>query len=104
MSLHIDKETELLFPVYDEMFSIEEQMAHGAAAHGRISQDAMAKAGAWAFQRLDQKSREDFLTHLKSMLPPEAFDGMSQGMMRSIPTNEWQELRQRLPGLLRQSA
>jgi hemerythrin-like domain-containing protein len=104
MNLHIDKEDELLFPLYDEMFSPEEQMAHGAAAEGRISQEAMGQLTTWAFQRMDTANRGGFLTDLKDVMPSPAFNGMSQGLMRAIPEREWQELTRRLPGLVPQAA
>ncbi|MPZ48468.1 MAG: hypothetical protein GEU75_04005 [Dehalococcoidia bacterium] len=99
MTLHIDKENELLFPTYDEVFSAEEQQAHGKAAEGRVSQQEMAAAGAWMFQRLDIEDREGFLTEMRGMLPSEAFAGMTQGLMRAIPASDWEALVRRMPGL-----
>jgi hemerythrin-like domain-containing protein len=99
MNLHIDKENNLLFPAYGEMFSAEEQMAHGQATEGRIQPQDMAAAGAWAFQRLQASDREEFLREMQAMLPPEAFAGLSKGMAAAVPASDWQEMVNRIPGL-----
>jgi hemerythrin-like domain-containing protein len=99
MNLHISKENELLFPAYDQMFSVEEQQAHGEAMQDKVSPEEMAAVGGWMFQRLDLPSREGFLTDMKAMLPPEAFAGMTQGLMRAVPAADWNALVERVPGL-----
>ena len=99
MNLHIDKEDLLLFPTYDEVFSKEEQEAHGQAAQGRVPPEAMAKAGVWAFQRLDADYREGFLRLMMTMMPPEAFTGLTRGLAASVPTSDWSEMTSRLPEL-----
>jgi hemerythrin-like domain-containing protein len=99
MVLHIDKEDELLFPAYDEMFSVEEQEQHGQAAQGQIPPEAMAAAGVWAFQRLDAEYREGFLRLMMGMMPPPAFAGLAGGLARSVPDSDWQEMLRRIPNL-----
>jgi len=104
MNLHIDKEDLLLFPTYDETFSPEEQMAHGAAAQGHIDPQAMAAAGAWAFQRLDADYREGFLRQMMAMLPPAGVAGLTNGLSQAVSPNDWQEMVSRIPELTSKSS
>jgi hemerythrin-like domain-containing protein len=104
MVLHVDKEDELLFPLYDQSFSVQEQVEHGKASQGRIPQETMALAGGWVFQRSVPDDREAFLRELMAMLPPEAFRGMTSGLSMAIAPADWQEMVRRIPELSPQEA
>jgi hemerythrin-like domain-containing protein len=104
MVLHIDKEDELLFPAYDEMFSVEEQEQHGQAAQGQIPPDMMAAARIWTFQRIDAEYREGFLRLMIGEMPPSEFRGLAGGLARSVPDSDWQEMLRRIPDLRSRAA
>jgi hemerythrin-like domain-containing protein len=101
MHLHIGKENELLFPVYDEIFTPQEQESHAQSAQGRISPEEMGAVGGWMFQRLNSDDREAFLRDMSALLPPEAFRGMTMGLSRAVSPADWQEVQRRMPELQR---
>ncbi len=100
MEQHISKENELLYPLYDQLFSFDEQRAHEAAIMEHMPPpDLMARMGVWMFKAQAPKDREGLLRVFAEMLPPEHLPGMMKLMAGAVTPKEWQEAVRGIPEL-----
>jgi hypothetical protein len=101
MELHVAKENELLYPLYDELFSDEEQNA----ANARTMQenpppaDLMAQIVPWMFRLQSAEDRVDLARFYLTMFPMERRAGLVQMLSGSVTPHEWSDLIRRVPEL-----
>ena len=99
MDLHVTKENELLYPLYDNIFSVEEQNAHEEQIMAHMPPETMGMMAVWMFKNLGTNDREGFLRFGMKMLPPPALGPMMQMMADVVTPREWQEMTRRIPEL-----
>lgn len=102
MELHVAKENELLYPLYDRTFSVEEQEAlqtKGMQEHPPPP-DLMPLVGPWMF-RLQPRDddRADLARFFLSMFPPQQRTGLIQMLSGAVSPSEWSEVVRRVPEL-----
>jgi iron-sulfur cluster repair protein YtfE (RIC family) len=81
MENHIDKENELLLPIYYENFSEEELkglMAKMGEEADQAPQELLMRMLPWMFNANSVDDREGMLRGFKEMVPPQMFVGMTQ--------------------------
>lgn len=102
MENHIDKENELLLPIYYENFSDEELkglMAKMGEAADKMPQEFMMRILPWMFNANSAEDREGMMRGFKEMVPPEMFTGMTHFLAGQVKQEDWQELLRRMPEL-----
>ncbi|MGD0765820.1 MAG: hemerythrin domain-containing protein [Dehalococcoidia bacterium] len=97
MALHIRKEEEILVPLIEQHFSIEEQanIVNRAIAH--FSPDQMQQVLPWMLKALTLDEQEAYLRELMQAMPPEAFHAMTRAVSEGVSPQQWQEITRRMP-------
>jgi hemerythrin-like domain-containing protein len=98
MRLHISKENELLLPHLEAEFDLAEQAELAGAMAGLVEPALMGQFVAWIYQGQTNDDREGMLRFLQTILPPEAFGGIT-GMLSGLGDPEWREMQRRIPEL-----
>jgi iron-sulfur cluster repair protein YtfE (RIC family) len=96
-SMHIQKEEEILVPLVEQHFSVEEQEDIARRAIGHFPPDLMQQALPWMVLSLPPDDQAAFLRMLMHTVPPDAFPAMSGLLSTSLPPNQWAEIVRRLP-------
>lgn len=96
-AVHIQKEEEMLVPLVEQNFSIEEQEDIARRAIGHFPPELLQQTLPWLVLSLPPDDQEAFLRMLMSTVPPDAFQAMSGLLSTSLPPNEWAEIVRRLP-------
>ena len=101
MELHVAKENELLYPLYDQLFSPEEQTAMSARAmqENPPPADLMPQIVPWMFRLQSVEDREDLARFYLTMFPPEGRPGLVKMMSSGVTPNEWSDIVRRVPEL-----
>lgn len=99
MDLHIHKENELLYPLYDMTFTTEEQRAMEMKINAHMPPDFMPKAAPWIFRLLNVNDRQGLIYYGMNLLPPEHLAPMMKLLAAAVTPPEWEELRKRVPEL-----
>jgi hemerythrin-like domain-containing protein len=101
MELHVAKENELLFPLYDQTFSVEEQVA----INTRIQQEhapapeLMGQMVPWMFRLQTPDDRVAVAQFFLAMFPPEGRPGLVKMLSGGVTPDEWAEVTRRVPDL-----
>ena len=98
-SNHLSKEEQLLLPILNAQFSIEEQITISEKIKENIPPEKLMSMLVWVFEANDLDSREEFLQMLKEEMPPPVFAGASQVMKGAVSAEEWAQATQNLPEL-----
>ena len=99
MDIHINKENEVLLPVFDELFTLEEQGSIVERLHASIPQDLMQQMAPWVFRAQMVDDREGLIRMVMEMFPPELMQGMVSSFASAVTPQEWQEMVRRIPEL-----
>ena len=99
MSSHVGKENELLVPLFDEHFSVDEQNAMLGKMMSHITPDLSQKMLPWMFMAQSPDDKVGMMQEFKGMFPPEMFKGMTMMLSQAVPAQEWQETVRRMPEL-----
>ena len=99
MDSHIGKENELLLPVFDEHFPLEEIEAMVGQFMQSMPPELMRQMGPWVFVRQTDDDREGLLRMAMQEFPPELMKGMAQGLSQVVSSQEWQDMLRRVPEL-----
>lgn len=102
MELHVAKENELLYPLYDSLFSPEEQMAMNQKAMQEHAPEPelMAQVLPWMFRLQTPDEREGLARFFLGMFPPAGRPGLVQMLSSGISAAEWSDLTRRVPELV----
>ena len=101
MELHVAKENELLFPLYDQTFSVEEQVAINA----RIQREnppppeAMGQMVPWMFRWQTPDDRVEMAQFFLGMFPPEGRPALAKMLSGGVTPNEWAAVTRQVPEL-----
>ena len=101
MELHVAKENELLFPLYDQTFSVEEQVA----INTKIQQEhppapeLMAQIVPWMFRLQTPDDRVAVAQFFLAMFPPQGRPGLVKMLSGGVTPEEWAEVTRRVPDL-----
>ncbi len=100
MNAHVAKENELLVPVFEEFFSIEEQGEIIGRAMSHMGPEMMAQLLPWMFMgQTGVDDRVGMMQEFQQMVPPQAFTGMVQMLSQSVDGDVWQQVVNRMPEL-----
>ncbi len=99
MSHHLAKEEQLLLPIMDAHFSVEEQGAMVEKLQQHIAPEVMMQMLAWVFKAQDLGGREGMLRMFMQEMPPPVFAAGSQAMKGAVSADEWAQMTQRIPEL-----
>ena len=99
MSSHVGKENELIVPIFDEHFSIEEQGAILGKAMEHVTPDLMMKVLPWMYMAQSPDDKVGMMQEFQQMFPPEMFKGMTMMLSQAVPAADWQETVRRMPEL-----
>jgi hypothetical protein len=101
MELHVAKENELSYPLYDQTFSIEEQVATNA----RIQQEhpprpeLMGQMVSWMFRRQTPEDRIAVAQFYLGMFPPEGRPMLVKMLSGGVTPGEWAAVTREVPEL-----
>jgi hemerythrin-like domain-containing protein len=101
MELHVAKENALLFPLYDQSFSIEEQVA----INTRIQQEhppepeLMAQIVPWMFRLQTPDDRVALAQFFLATFPPPGRPALVKMLSGGVPPDEWAAVTRRVPDL-----
>ena len=104
MRLHATKENELLLPVLDREFDLEEQVSIAGRMAARVEQPLLMEMISWMYLGQTADDREGMLRALTQALPPEAFGGVASMLSRTGSPDAWQEMERRIPSLVQKVA
>ena len=99
MDLHIDKENELLYPLYDMTFTEEEQQSMEQKIMSHMLPDFMPRVAPWMFRHQGLNDREGMLRYGMKIFPPEHLGPMLKLLSGAVTTPEWEEMRKKIPEL-----
>lgn len=99
MRLHATKENELLLPVLDREFDLDEQVSIAGRMAARVEQPLLMEMISWMYLGQTAGDREGMLLALTQALPPAAFGGVASMLSRTGSPDDWQEMERRIPGL-----
>jgi hemerythrin-like domain-containing protein len=101
MELHVAKENELLYPLYDQTFSVEEQVA----INGKIQQEhppeseLMGQMVPWMFRRQTPEDRIAVAQFFMGVFPPEGRPGLVKMLSGGVTPDEWAAVTRAVPEL-----
>jgi hemerythrin-like domain-containing protein len=98
MTVHIQKEEEILIPLIEEHFSFEEQADIVKRAVAHFSPEQQRHVSPWMLKALTQDEQGDYLRLLAEGMPPEAFQTMIGWIAEGVSPREWVQIVRRLPG------
>ena len=98
MRLHISKENEIFIPHFQDEFDVSEQAEIAGAMAGMVEPQMMGQFVSWIYRGQANDDREGMIRFLQSILPPEAFGGIT-GMLSGLGDDEWAEMQRRIPEL-----
>jgi hemerythrin-like domain-containing protein len=102
VGLHVAKENELLYPLYDQTFSVEEQneMNRKLMQENPPPPDLMAQVLPWMFRLQTPEDREGLARFFLAMFPPQGKPGLVQMLSSGVSPDEWADVTRRVPDLL----
>ena len=101
MELHVAKENELLYPLYDQTFSVEEQVA----INTRLQQEhppepeLMAQVMPWMFRLQTPDDRVAVARFFVGVFPPEGRAGLVKMLSGGVTPDEWAAVAREVPEL-----
>ena len=97
--LHMDKEEKLLYPLFNEHTSDDEQWAILKKVYAKIPLQMIPMAAPGLMGLLNQEEREEELRSFMKAMPPASFKVLVEHAPKGMSPAEWQELRGRIPEL-----
>jgi hemerythrin-like domain-containing protein len=101
MELHVAKENELLYPLYDQTFSIDEQVAINV----RLQQEhppepaLMGQVVPWMFRLQTPEDRVGVAQFFLGVFPPEGRPGLVKMLSGGVTADEWAAVTRAVPEL-----
>ncbi len=97
MNLHVRKEEDLVVPLIEEHFSLEQQGDIVSAAVAHFTPEQLQVALPWIVKAQTLDDREMFLRGMMAIMPPPVFQMVLGWAQAALPESEWTELERRLP-------
>jgi hemerythrin-like domain-containing protein len=101
MGLHVAKENELLYPLYDQTYSVEEQVA----INMRLQQEhppapeLIAQLVPWMFRLQAPDDRVGLARFYLGVFPPEGRPALVKMLSGGVTPDEWADVTRRVPDL-----
>ncbi len=99
MRLHATKENELLLPVLDREFDLDEQVSIAGRMAAQVERPLLMEMISWMYLGQTAGDREGMLLALMQALPPEGFGRVASMLSLTGSLDAWQEMERRIPGL-----
>jgi hemerythrin-like domain-containing protein len=97
MALHIRKEEDILVPLIEQHFSIEEQKGIVNQAVAHFTPEQQQRGFPWIMKALTPQEQEDYLRMLMQEMPPEVFRALTRWISDGVPPMQWEEIVRRIP-------
>ncbi len=98
-SLHMEKEEQILYPLFNAHTSDDEQWAILKKVYEKIPVEMIPMAAPGLMGMLNQEEREEELRSFMKAMPPASFKVLVEHAPKGMSPAEWQELRKRIPAL-----
>jgi hemerythrin-like domain-containing protein len=97
ITLHMRKEEEIVVPLLEQHFSVEEQKGMVGQAMAHFGPDLMPEVAPWLVRWLEPEDQEAFLRMMMSQMPPQLFAAAKVWVANGVPKEMWQEIVRRIP-------
>ena len=97
MTLHIRKEEEILVPLVEKNFSVDEQKAIVSQAISHFTPEQMQVGLPWIIKALEPQEQEGYLRMMMEEMPPPVFRAATQWIAAGVSAAQWAEIVRRLP-------
>jgi hemerythrin-like domain-containing protein len=101
MELHVSKENELIFPLFDQTFSVEEQVAINVKVQQEYPPppDLMSQVMPWMFRLQTPDDRVGMARFFLGMFPPEGRPMLAKMLSGGVTGDEWAAVTRQVPEL-----
>jgi hemerythrin-like domain-containing protein len=99
--LHVAKENELLYPLYDQTFSVEEQEAINARVQQEYppEPELMGQILPWMFRLQTPDDRVEMAQFFSGMFPPQGRPALVHMLSGGVTPTEWAAVTRAVPDL-----
>ena len=97
MALHIRKEEDILVPLVEQHFSVDEQKGVVGQAMSHFTPEQLQAGLPWIVKALAPQEQEDYLRMLMREMPPEVFRAATRWVADGVSPAQWQEIVRRIP-------
>ena len=97
--IHLAKEDTHLYPILRERIDLQEQAPIVGHMAGKVPPQLMPQLVNWLFPLVNQQDRVTMTAVWKALMPEEAFVGVKSLIQGTLKSDDWSELKRRVPGL-----
>jgi hemerythrin-like domain-containing protein len=97
VALHMRKEEEIVVPLLEQHFSVEEQKAMVGQAMAHFGPDLMPEVAPWLVRWLEPEDQEAFVRMIMDAMPPQLFAAAKVWVANGVPKETWEEIVRRVP-------
>jgi hypothetical protein len=99
LNMHLGKEDSHLYRIFKERIPLPDQVKTMGVMSGSIPKERFPEVVMWLYPLIGNKDREDMTRIWQMAMPPPVFDNIKQVIRKSISSEDWAELSNRVLGL-----